>query len=55
MGAEKNIISELEIEKDDIPLKNYNYSYIQNRLETKYNTKVSVPTIIDRAKKMGIT
>jgi hypothetical protein len=56
--AEKNIISELEIEKgliekDDIPLKNYNYSYIKNRLETKYNTKVSVPTIIDRAKKSG--
>ena len=29
----------------------YNYSYVKDLLETKYNQKVSLPTIIDRAKK----
>jgi len=53
---EKNIIKELTIDKKaiqhkDIPLKYYNYSYIKDRLETKYNQKVSLPTIIDRARK----
>ena len=53
---EKNIIKELKIDKKaiqnkDIPLKYYNYSYIQDRLQTKYKQKVSLPTIIDRAKK----
>jgi len=51
-----NIIKELQIEKDmieniEIPLRYYNYSYIKDLLETKYNQKVSLPTIIDRAKK----
>jgi hypothetical protein len=53
---EKNIIKELKIEKDlienkEIPIKWYNYSYIQDLLEQKYNQKVSLPTIIDRAKR----
>jgi hypothetical protein len=53
---EKNIIRELTIEKKliqdkNVPLKSYNYSYIKDRLEKKYNQKVSLPTIIDRAKK----
>lgn len=53
---EKNIIKELTIDKEaiqskEIPLKYYNYSYIKDRLETKYNQKVSLPTIINRAKK----
>ncbi len=52
---EKNIIKELKIDKKaiqnkDIPLKYYNYSYIQDRLQTKYKQKVSLPTIINRAK-----
>jgi hypothetical protein len=34
-----------------VPLKSYNYSYIKDLLEEKYNQKVSLPTIIDRAKK----
>ena len=55
---EKNILKELTIEKKiiqnkDIPLKSYNYSYIKNRLQTTYRQKVSLPTIIDRAKKHG--
>ena len=55
-GIEKNIIKELTIDKKaiqnkDIPLKNYNYSYVKDRLETKYKQKVSLPTVIDRAKK----
>ncbi|GAH19429.1 unnamed protein product, partial [marine sediment metagenome] len=29
----------------------YNYGYVKDLLETKYNQKVSLPTIIDRAKK----
>jgi hypothetical protein len=55
-SIEHNIIKELKIEKDmiqdkDIPLRYYNYSYIKDLLETNYNQKVSLPTIIDRAKK----
>lgn len=53
---ERNIIQELKIEKDlikakDIPIKWYNYSYIKDLLEQKYSQKVSLPTIIDRAKR----
>ena len=53
---EKNIIKELKIDKEAIqnkavPLKYYNYSYIKDRLETIYKQKVSLPTIIDRARK----
>ena len=53
---ERNIVKELKIEKDliknkDIPIKWYNYSYIKDLLEQKYNQKVSLPTIIDRAKR----
>ncbi len=55
-GIEKNIIKELKIDKKaienkDIPLRYYNYSYIKDRLETRYKQKVSLPTIIDRARK----
>jgi len=57
-SIEDNIIRELAVEKNiilnkDVPLKFYNYSYIKDLLETKYNQKVSLPTIIDRAKKNG--
>jgi len=53
---EKNIVKALEIEKDlienkEVPIKWYNYSYIKDLLEQKYNQKVSLPTIIDRAKR----
>jgi hypothetical protein len=53
---ESNIVKELKIEKDliknkDIPIKWYNYSYIRDLLEQKYSQKVSLPTIIDRAKR----
>jgi hypothetical protein len=55
---EKNILRELTIEKKtienkDIPLKSYNYSYIKNRLQTTYRQKVSLNTIIHRARKHG--
>ena len=55
-SIEENIIKELTIEKKliedkSVPLKSYNYSYIKDLLEKKYNQKVSLPTIIDRAKK----
>ena len=51
---EKNIVKELKTEKDlikakEVPIKYYNYSYIKDLLEQKYNQKVSLPTIIDRA------
>jgi len=57
-NIEENIIAELKIEKglidlNDNPIKDYNYSYIKDRLKEKYNSKVSLPTIIDRAKKCG--
>jgi len=53
---EKNIVKALEIEKGlienkDVPIKYYNYSFIKDLLEEKYSQKVSLPTIIDRAKK----
>jgi len=55
---ERNIFRELTIEKKiilnkQIPLKSYNYSYIKDLLRRKYHQKVSLPTIIDRAKKHG--
>ena len=54
--VEENIIIELSREKnliDDpaIPIRNYNYSYIKDMLDEKYTNKVSLPTIISRAKK----
>ena len=53
---EKNIIKELKIEQKiiqtpNVPLKTYNYSYIKDLLAQKYKQQVSLPTIIDRAKK----
>jgi len=53
---EANIIQELQIEKDlikakEVPINYYNYSYIKDLLEQKYNQRVSLPTIIDRAKR----
>lgn len=55
---EKNIIKELSIEKQfienkDMAIKSYNYSYIRNKLIDDYNQKVSLPTIINRAKNNG--
>jgi hypothetical protein len=57
-GIEQNILKELAIEKkiiqdQDIPLKSYNYSYLKDRLRKTYRQKVSLSTIIDRAKKHG--
>lgn len=52
---EKNILRQLRLEKQlienpNIPLQTYNYSYIRDLLWQKYRQKVSVPTIIKRAK-----
>lgn len=57
-AIEKNILKELAIDQKAIanpaiPLKRYNYSYIRKRLKNTYHQKVSVPTIIDRARKHG--
>ncbi len=54
--VEENIIKELRIERGliedkNVALRRYNYSYIRDQLWRKYGQKVSVPTIIDRAKK----
>jgi hypothetical protein len=56
--VEKTILQELSIEKKIIqnketPLTSYNYSYIKDRLGSRYRQKVSLPTIIARAKKHG--
>jgi len=53
---ERNIVKELKMEKDlikakEVPVRYYNYSYIKDLLEQKYSQKVSLPTIIDRAKR----
>jgi hypothetical protein len=55
---EQNILKELSIDKKiiqnkEIPLKFYNYSFVKDRLKGTYHQKVSLPTIIDRAKKHG--
>ncbi len=55
---EKNIINELEkekklIEDKEIPITFYNYSYIKDQIYQTYGQKVSLPTIIKRAKKEG--
>jgi len=55
---EQNILKELSIDKqiiqdEDTPLRSYNYSYIRDRLKETYHQKISLPTIIDRAKKHG--
>jgi hypothetical protein len=55
-ATEKNIVKELKKEKElieykNIPIKYYNYSYIQDLLEQDCQQKVSLPTIIDRARR----
>lgn len=55
---EKNIFKELATEKAlienrDVPIRSYNYSYIKDQLEMRHKQHVSLPTIIDRAKKNG--
>jgi L-rhamnose mutarotase len=55
-AVEDNILKELTIEKTliedpEVPLRSYNYSYIKDRLAKEYHQTVSLPTIIDRAKK----
>ena len=57
-SIEKNMLRELRtdqklIKSPDVPLKSYNYSFIRNRLESKHNHKVSLSTIIRRAKEHG--
>jgi hypothetical protein len=56
--TEKKIKSELIKEKKIIenkknPVRRYNYSYLKQILEEKHGVSVSLPTIIDRAKKVG--
>jgi hypothetical protein len=55
-AIEKNILRELAIDKrailnPAIPLKHYNYSYVRQRLQSKYRQKAALSTIINRAKK----
>ena len=55
---EKGIIKELKIAKEFIdnkqmPIWSYNYSFIKNGLEKLYKQKVSLSTIIRKAKKFG--
>jgi hypothetical protein len=58
LKIEQTILKELAIEKEiirdkEIPLTSYNYSYIRDRLRKTYRQKVSLNTIINRAKKHG--
>jgi len=50
--AELKIENEL-IKDSAIPIRSYNYSYIKDIIETRYDQRVSLPTIINRAKKEG--
>jgi hypothetical protein len=52
---EKNLKQELTIEKKwiedpDVPIRRYNYTYIQQELQRKYEQRVSLDTVIRRAK-----
>jgi hypothetical protein len=58
--VEDNIVRELQIERTmienpEIPLRHYNYSYIRDLLRETHHQKVSLSTIIDRAKKHGFS
>jgi hypothetical protein len=53
---ENSILKELAIEKKlihnkNVPIRSYNYSYIKDCLAKQYHHHVSLPTIIDRARK----
>ena len=57
-NAEAKILLELKKEASLIadksnPVRDYNYSFMKEVLEKKYNVLVSLPTIITRAKKAG--
>lgn len=59
-AIERNILKELAIEKrliqdKEVPIRSYNYSYVKTRLETDYGQKISLPTIINRARKHGFS
>ena len=56
--VEKSIISELEkekklIEDKNIPITCYNYSYVKDQLYQNHRQKVTLSTIINRARKQG--
>ena len=58
IAIENNILKELKstkgfIDDKDIPIRSYNYSFIKKDLEHRYSQIVSVPTIINHAKKHG--
>lgn len=58
LEVEENIMTELAVEKKlitdpDIPLRSYNYSYIRDRIILVYGQKVSLSTVISRAKAAG--
>lgn len=58
--SEKKILGELKKEATLIadernPIRFFNYSYVKELLQDKHGVQVSLPTIISRAKKMGIT
>src|SRR3989338_2022595 len=55
-SIEENIFKELNLDKaliedSAMPVSFYNYSFIQDQIEKKYQQEVSLPTITDRAKK----
>ena len=57
-AVEDTILRELQIERTmienpNIPVRHYNYSYIRDLLRETHHQKVSLSTIIDRAKKHG--
>jgi transposase len=57
---EKAMLKELKVEKalidnPSMPVRGYNYSFIRDQLKKKHKRNVSLPTIIDRAKKGAFT
>lgn len=56
LEVEEHLLHELHqehllIQDPQVPIQDFNYSYIRDELLRRYNEKVSLPTVIARAKK----
>jgi hypothetical protein len=59
LEVEEHLLHELHqehllIQDPQVPIQDFNYSYIRDELMRRYNEKVSLPTVINRAKKEGL-
>jgi len=60
LEVEEHLLHELHqehllIQDPQVPIQDFNYSYIRDELLRRYNERVSLPTVIARAKKKAFT